>query len=228
MSTVIDRRGRLSEQAYETLREMIVRGEMAPETRISEPELTQRLGISRTPLREALLRLAQDGLVSIFPQSGSFVAPIRLEEVEEAQFIREHLECAIIRQVAAGIDARGLAGLRSLLAQQQEASDLGDFERFYILDEAFHAEFCTLAGRKGVWRLIERSKVHMDRVRRLSLPIALQVPRLTAQHRAIVEAVGSGDATAAEAALRIHLREVFTTIDTLKLDRRAAPRSYPA
>jgi DNA-binding GntR family transcriptional regulator len=77
-----------------------------------------------------------------------------------------------------------------------------------------------------VWRLIERSKVHMDRVRRLSLPIAEQVPRLIAQHRAIVEAVGRGNVGAAEAALRAHLREVFATIDTLHLDRpasRAAP-----
>jgi DNA-binding GntR family transcriptional regulator len=219
MSAVIDRRARLSDQAYEALRGMIVGGEMPPETRISEPELTLRLGISRTPLREALLRLAQDGLVSIYPQSGSFVAPIRLEEVEEAQFVREHLECAIIRELGAGIDRRGLASLRSLLTHQQEACDEGDFERFYTLDEALHAEFCAIAGRPGVWRLIERSKVHMDRVRRLSLPIALQVPRLIAQHRAIVEAVGNGNAGAAEAALRAHLREVFATIDTLHLDR---------
>src|SRR5271169_5531346 len=96
MASLTRPRTTLSDQTYDTLRVLIVRGEMAPGTRLSEPELMDRLSIGRTPLREALLRLAQDGLVAIYPQSGSFVAPIRLEEVEEAQFIREHLECAII------------------------------------------------------------------------------------------------------------------------------------
>jgi DNA-binding GntR family transcriptional regulator len=219
MSTLIDRGAKLSDQAYLALRVMIVRGDMQPAARISEPQLTERLGISRTPLREALLRLAEDGLVSIYPQSGSFVTPIHLDKVEEAQFVREQLECGIIRQVSTDIDRRGLAGLHRLLLQQQRADDAGDRERFYELDETLHATFCAIAGRPGVWRLIERSKMHMDRVRRLSLPIAKQVPRLIEQHRAIVEAVARGDADAAEAALRAHLREVFATISALHLDR---------
>lgn len=221
MSTLIDRGAKLSDQAYRAIRAMIVRGELAPEARISEPELTERLGISRTPLREALLRLAQEGLVDIYPQSGSFVSQIRLEQVEEAQFIREQLECGIIRRVCAGIDRPSLAALHTHLKQQRDADEEGDLERFYELDEALHATFCTIAGRPGVWRLIERSKMHMDRVRRLSLPIAEQVPRLIAQHRAIVEAVGSGSADAAEAALRTHLREVFATMSLLHLGKSA-------
>jgi GntR family transcriptional regulator, rspAB operon transcriptional repressor len=197
---------------------MIVRGELAPGARISEPELQARLGIGRTPLREAMLRLAEQGLVSILPQSGSFVAPIQLNRVEEAQFVREHLECAVIREVAARIDASGLQTLRSNLAGQHQASHDGNAEAFYALDEALHAAFADLAGRPGVWRLIQQGKLHMDRVRRLSLPMHNQIPRLIAQHEAVLAALAKQDADGAEAALRHHLREVFTTIRDLGLD----------
>ncbi len=208
----------LSEQAYETLRAMIVRGEMPPGTRLSEPELTLRLSIGRTPLREALLRLAQDGLVAIYPQSGSFVTQISLTQLEEAQFVRERLECGIIRRVADSADRRALSGLRQLIQRQEQAAGEDDAEQFHALDEALHETFCAIAGWPDVWRLIHRSKVHMDRVRRLSLPLDGHMPLLILQHRAIVDAVGKQDADSAETAMRGHLREVFSTISLLRLD----------
>src|SRR5580698_3765280 len=172
MSEVADRRVKLSDQAYDALRRRIMRGDLAAGARLSEPELTVQLGIGRTPLREAFLLLAQEGLIQLLPQSGSFVAAIDLDRVREAQFIREHLECGIIRQVAVSIDRRGLGDIRRLLEQQAEAHEDNDPDRFYELDEALHATFCRIAERPGVWRLIHQSKVHMDRVRHLSLPIA--------------------------------------------------------
>ncbi|HEY4171865.1 MAG TPA: GntR family transcriptional regulator [Rhodopila sp.] len=218
MSEVADRRVKLSDQAYDALRRGIMRGDLAAGARLSEPELTVQLGIGRTPLREAFLLLAQEGLIQLLPQSGSFVAAIDLDRVREAQFIREHLECGIIRQVAVSIDRRGLSDIRRLLEQQAEAHEDNDPDRFYELDEDLHATFCRIAERPGVWRLIHQSKVHMDRVRHLSLPIADQIPRLIGQHRVILDALGQGDPDRAETALRTHLREVFATIDTLKLD----------
>jgi DNA-binding GntR family transcriptional regulator len=223
MPALLERREKLSDQAYEALRRMIVRGALKPGTRLSEPHLTDQLGIGRTPLREALLVLAKEGLIQILPQSGSFVAAIDIDRVSEAQFIREHLECAIIRHVAVDIDHRGLGELCRLLEQQQEAHDDADPDRFYDLDEALHAAFCRIAARPGVWRLIQQSKVHMDRVRLLSLQIEDGIPRLIAQHRAILNALGQHDCDRAEAALRAHLREVFATIDTLQLDRHKKP-----
>lgn len=208
----------LSEQAYDTLRAMIVRGEMPPGTRLSEPELTLRLSIGRTPLREALLRLAQDGLVAIYPQSGSFVTEISLTQLEEAQFVRERLECGIIRRVATRADKRALSGLRQLLQRQEQAVGEDDAEQFHQLDDALHENFCAIAGWPDVWRLIHRSKVHMDRVRRLSLPLDGHMPYLIEQHRAILAAVVDQDADGAEAAMRGHLREVFSTIGLLRLD----------
>jgi DNA-binding GntR family transcriptional regulator len=217
------RRVRLSDQAYLALRGMIVRGALAPGSQIVEPRLAEELGISRTPLREALLRLAEEGLVDVFPQSGSYVAPIRVEAVTEAQFVREHLECALIREAAERVDPRALAELHRNLAQQDEAQRRHDADAFYELDEALHAAFAECAGRPGVWRLIQQSKLHMDRVRLLSLPIAHQIPLLVEQHRAIVQAVARRDPDAAETALRRHLREVFATIAELGLNAAEEP-----
>jgi GntR family transcriptional regulator, rspAB operon transcriptional repressor len=213
----IDRRTRLSDQAYAAVRAKIVTGELMPGARLAEAEIATSLGISRTPLREALLRLADEGLLAVYPQSGSFIAPISLEAMAEAQFVREHLECAVIRETAERIDADGVAALRRIVAEQQAAHDAREPDRFYELDEALHAAFAELAGRAGVWRVIQQGKVHLDRVRVLSLPVADHIPHLIRQHRAIIDALAAHDPAAAETALRRHLREVFATVEQLGL-----------
>ena len=212
---------RLSDAVYDTVRALIVRTAMPPGSRITEAEIGERLGVSRTPVREALLRLADEGLVQIFPQSGIYVAPVSVAAVSEAQFIREHLECAVVRDVAARIDSGGMALLRGTLARQEAASDAADIVQFYDLDELLHRQLCTLADRPGVWRVIQHSKHHLDRVRWLSLPAGTQIPHLITQHRAVIDALGQGDPDRAEACLRVHLREVYATIEKLKLNQAA-------
>jgi len=220
----LDRRERLAERVYATLRDEIVSGALPPDTQISEMEISERLQVSRTPLREALVRLVEDGLAVVYPQFGTFVAPIRLEAVAEAQFIREHLECALIRDAALRILPRDLRLLRDNLDQQERAARDEDHQRFYALDEELHAGFAEAAGRPGVWRLIQHSKMHLDRVRHLSLPIGDQLPRLIEQHRTIVGALAEGAPDRAENALRLHLREVFATARELGIEDAPAER----
>nr|WP_294505567.1 GntR family transcriptional regulator [uncultured Rhodopila sp.] len=223
MATVVPlSRPRLSDTVYQAVREMIVRATMPPGSRISEAELGERLGVSRTPVREALLRLADEGLVRMFPQAGIYVAPVSVTAVSEAQFIREHLECAVIRDVAATVDGIGMALLRGTIGRQRAAHEAGDTVQFYELDELLHQQFCDLAKRSGVWRVIQHSKHHLDRVRWLSLPVAEHIPHLITQHQAIVEAVSQRDPDIAEASLRVHLREVYATIEQLNLDQAGA------
>ncbi|MBV9653953.1 MAG: GntR family transcriptional regulator [Acetobacteraceae bacterium] len=208
-------RTRLSDAVYEKLREQIVRTALPPGSRIAESEFAEQLGVSRTPVREALLRLADEGLVEMFPQSGIYVTPIRRAAVSEAQFIREHLECAVIREAASRIDAAGIASLRATLVLQELAQSARDLDGFYGLDERLHEQFSQIAGRDGIWRMIKHSKPHLDRVRWLSLPVAEQVPHLIRQHRTVVDAVAQHDPDIAAAALRVHLREVYRTIEQL-------------
>ena len=214
----LPRRERLAERVYLTLRAEIVSGALPPDRQISEQEIAERLQVSRTPLREALVRLVEDGLAVVYPQFGTFVAPIRLEAVAEAQFIREHLECALIRDAALRIAPPELRRLRDNLDQQERAARDEDHRHFYALDEELHAGFAEAAGRPGVWRLIQHGKLHLDRVRHLSLPISHQLPHLIEQHRAILGALADHAPDRAETELRRHLREVFETARQLGLD----------
>lgn len=206
-------------QIYERLRRAITTLAMLPSEALSEKELSLQLGVSRTPVREALIRLADEGLIDILPQRGSFVAPIRLRDVEEAQFIRESLEVAIVQRLARHASPRFLAEVRAGLVKQQAAVEADDRDLFLELDEAFHRSFCEEAGLSKSWRVIQSVKLQMDRVRYLSLPDPGHLRTLLAQHSAIVEAIGQGDAALAAQSMRAHLQEVLRTAQRLSEQR---------
>ncbi len=216
-----NRHRRLSEQALDAVRRQIVTGVYPPNTRLSEVELSEKLGVSRTPVREALIRLAEEGLVKIVPQIGSFVAPISIEAVRQAQFIREHLECALIAEAAKHIDIAIVRRMSDNLEQQAIAAQRSDWDTFYSYDEALHAIWATASGNTGVWRVIQQSKVHLDRVRQISDRRPEHMALLIAQHTKIAEAVAKGDVATAQTELRTHLRLVFTTMRKLDLGQDA-------
>jgi len=209
----------ISPQIYERLRRAITTLAMLPSEALSEQDLAQQLGVSRTPVREALIRLADEGLIDILPQRGSFVAPIRLSDVEEAQFIREALEVAVVQRLAGQGSERFLAAVRANLAMQARAVADSDREQFLELDEAFHRSLCEEAGLPKSWRVIQVVKLQMDRVRYLSLPEPGHLETLLDQHVAIFEAIETGEARQAGARMTAHLREVLRTVQHLNATR---------
>lgn len=209
----------ISPQIYERLRRAITTLVMLPSEALSEQDLAQQLGVSRTPVREALIRLADEGLIDILPQRGSFVAPIRLSDVEEAQFIREALEVAVVQRLAGKGSDAFIASLRTNLAMQKQAVAAGDREQFLELDEAFHRSLCEAAGLSRSWRVIQVVKLQMDRVRYLSLPDPGHLETLLAQHVAIFDALESGDPKQAGQRMTAHLREVLRTVQNLNATR---------
>lgn len=209
----------IAPQIYERLRRAITTLAMLPSEALSEKELSLQLGVSRTPVREALIRLADEGLIDILPQRGSFVAPIRLKDVEEAQFIRESLEVAVVKRLAGHCSPSFLSELRENLARQERAVAQGDHDLFLDLDEAFHRSFCEEAGLSKSWRVIQSVKLQMDRVRYLSLPDPGHLNTLLAQHRTIFLAVEEGDVASAGKAMSTHLQEVLRTAKRLSMQR---------
>jgi DNA-binding GntR family transcriptional regulator len=208
--------GSASRQVYRALREAIVSSELAPGQRISENELAERLAVSRTPIREALIRLRDERFVRIVPQLGTFVTPISVAAVEDAQFIRESLECAAVRIAAVEADDADFAALDGLIRRQAGVSEHGDHARFAVLDDEFHAAICQLAGRPVAWEVAERVKGHLNRVRRLSLPQPRYLEEMVAEHRHVLEALQQRDPAAAEAALRHHLRMVLSALPAIR------------
>jgi DNA-binding GntR family transcriptional regulator/NAD(P)-dependent dehydrogenase (short-subunit alcohol dehydrogenase family) len=203
-------------EVYDALRASIVSLQRTPGQRLSEAELARELGVSRTPVREAIIQLRTDGLVEVTPQAGSFVSKISLRSVREAQFAREALECAAVREAARRIDGAAIAELRQNIASQRAAQTSADLEEFYRLDEAFHRKIVATSGYAGIADLLDRSRAHLNRVRRLSLPVPDVIEELIDQHSAVLDALGRNDADQAEAVLRDHLRGVYRVLEPLR------------
>jgi DNA-binding GntR family transcriptional regulator len=210
-AVAIDPRHPVAPQIHEVLRRSIITMRLRPRKKVSEAELALELGVSRTPVREALIKLAEDRLVEILPQRGSFITPIRLHEVLEARFIREALEIAVVREAAASGRAEILGRLEALLQAQRAAARDKDLDRF--LDEAFHHTLSESIDKQSSWRLIQTVKHQLDRVRYLSLPEPGNLALLIRQHAAIAEAVLAGKPENAETLMRAHLREVLRFIE---------------
>ena len=210
------RRGRPRGQIYVVLRDAIVSAALEPGRQLSENELAALLGVSRTPIREALQRLRDDRLVEIVPQLGTFVTRISEDAVADAQFVREALECAAVRQAALRVRDDDLAGLEATIRRQEAAREAADYDRFYVLDDELHRSLCDLSGHEIAWSLSQRAKGHLNRVRRLSLPEPGYLMEMISEHRAVVAAVAERDPDAAEQSLRHHLRMVLSTLPAIR------------
>jgi GntR family transcriptional regulator, rspAB operon transcriptional repressor len=203
-------------QVHAALRQAIVRGDLRPGQRLSENALAADLGVSRTPVREALARLRDDRLVEIVPQLGTFVSRISPEAVADAQFIREALECAAVRRAAQLASEDDIARLGENLDGQERAGAANDYDAFYLLDDDFHRRLCDLSGRLAVWAVSERAKSHLNRVRRLSLGMPDYLPEMIDEHRSVVSAIADRDPDLAESELRHHLRMVLREVPKLR------------
>ncbi len=205
-------------QVYAALRDAIVRGELEPGQQLSENSLAARMGVSRTPIREAISRLREDRLVETVPQLGTFVARVNPTAISDAQFIRESLECAAIRLSAQVAKEQDVAELEENLQSQERAREAGDLDAFYLLDDSFHHTLCDLSGHLSVWIVSERAKAHLNRIRRLSLAMPNYLDEMISEHRLVLDAVAANDSDLAERHLREHLRTVLREVPRMRAD----------
>jgi len=220
MSLALDlREASKADRVYADLRRRIRELALAPGAPIRKEEIALALGVSRAPVSEAVARLAEEGLVEVFPQHGSFVTPIRAADVRESLFIRTALETEAMRRLAPLADDALIAALQENLAGQRAALDVGDLSRFYDLDEALHALLFAAVESPRAARLLDAARAPLDRVRRMSLPAAGRSEATYAEHRRLVDAIASRDPELAAAAMRVHLAQVARAIKP-ELERR--------
>jgi DNA-binding GntR family transcriptional regulator len=203
-------RTRASDRVYAELVTAIRELRIPPGASLSETELADQLQVSRTPLREAIARLVDNGLVSVVPQVGTRVELIRLRDVEDARFVRESLELAVFA-VACDNPVRDadVDELRALLTEQERCHQRGDVDAFFAADEALHRKIFAISGYPGAWQALQPMKLQLDRLRRLSLPDPSTVPTLIDDHTAIVEALAGGDVGGGQEHIRRHARRVL-------------------
>ncbi|WP_181704963.1 GntR family transcriptional regulator [Chthonobacter rhizosphaerae] len=210
-----NRRVTVSGRVLDTLRDAIIQLRFSPGNPLSEADVARQLGVSRQPVREAFIKLAEAGLLEIRPQRGTFVRKISRREVANARFIREAIEVAIARKAAAEATGDRLSDLDALIEGQRRAAGDGDHAGFLRLDEAFHQGLADAAGCEDAWRVLEGLKAQMDRVRYLSLPDATPLHVLIEQHAAILDGVRARDPDRAEAAMKRHLSEILFSLPRL-------------
>jgi len=206
-------------QILNFIRDAIVSMELLPGQMISETALAQQFGVSRTPVREALIQLSNIGFVEVLPQRGTYVSKFSMDKILQARFIREALEVAVVSHLASGIseDLRQevVEACEKIIADQKLAAADDDPIAFQHLDDDFHQTMANYTQYPRVATLIEAEKAHMDRVRSLSLHVSGQYKRVLNQHAAIVKAIKSGSAEKAAAAMSVHMKDVYNILEVI-------------
>src|ERR1700694_2213200 len=197
---------------YSDLRTELVSLQRRPGEAVSEAEIALSYGVSRTPVREAILKLSDEGLLEIFPQSGIFVSRIPIAVLPEAIIIRRALEEPPARLAAERATSSQILVLHSILERQREADAAKDRDAFHHADEMFHAPMADVARYPGIWTLIQQVKMHVDRYRRLTLPQEGRIGRAIAEHEAILDAIEAHDPAGARTAMEIHLERLLADI----------------
>lgn len=204
-------------QVLERLREMILSLDLPPGTVLSRVDLQHRFGLSSTPVRDALMRLQEEGLVDVFPQAATRVSLIDVPLASQAQFLRRALEQEAVRVLAAAPDPDLVRRLRDLVALQRTWARRGDLERFNAADLDFHRLIYQAAGVPDLWLLVRRRSGHIERIRRLHLPVKGKAAQIVRDHTAIVDALATRRPARAAAAVRDHLSRSLAYSDELRL-----------
>jgi DNA-binding GntR family transcriptional regulator len=198
--------------SYHALREAIVRGDIAPDARLVESDISTTFDMSRGAVRTALIRLEQDGLVVREPHRGARVRRVSDDEAVEILQARAVLEGLAVRQAAERIDDAGIARLGACLTRQRELLDRGDLLGASDANADLHATLLQLSGHAAALRLIDTLNAQTVRYQYRTILIPGRPAASVAEHAAIVEAVSAGQAAEAEAAMRSHLFNVADAV----------------
>ena len=206
-------------RVYDDIKEAILSGVLEPGAAIDKVVLCERLGVSRFPVTTAINRLAFERLVMIEPQHGSFIAKISADDVRDLMIIRRALEVEIASEAARRLPPESLAALDRNLRYQQAAELARDVPGFYALDVEFHDIIINGIALAHANEILEGLRAHLERVRRLLLTPPGRLPNTLKEHRAIAEAIRTGDAQAARTAMRTHLEQTSAMLVTVSRQR---------
>ncbi|MBA3325270.1 MAG: GntR family transcriptional regulator [Rhodobacteraceae bacterium] len=205
LDAALDRARPLRDQVYGVLRELILTGGIGPGAALDEKAIASRLGVSRTPVHEAVKKLSDEHLVEVRAQSGTIVAPLDRRQIEQAHVIRRALEAESAHHAARRITPAWLNRLADIQLLHAAALERRAFVDAIAQDDAFHRTVAEISGYPMLWRTIEISKAQLDRCRHAMIPREGQAAATLAEHAAILDALRRGDPAASQAAMRAHL-----------------------
>ncbi len=210
--------GTLAGRVYHSLKDAILSLAYQPGDILRKGDICDQLGISRSPVSEAVTRLATEGLVDVVPQAGTFVARFSMAEIREGAFLREALELAAVERVATLITDDQLIMLNRNFRVQEALVDDGDFQGFYKMDADMHEMILGFTGYRRLAQMAETSWLQVNRARQLILPNPGRVADTLDEHRGIIAALEARDPVAAHVATQTHLRQLLRYLEPLERD----------
>lgn len=206
----------VSERAYSVLKKLIINLDLPPGKKITENEIAEGFKVSRTPVREAFLRLSQEGLIVVYPQRGSFVSLIDLDHVEEAKFMRKHLEPAAAKYASSiEFPRKQLEELEKNLNDQETCVEEENYKKLFDLDGEFHRIIFTGCHKERTWKSLQQMMINLDRIRMLSLASHYNWQIILEQHRKVVQSIRSKNPNQAEQVMLEHMKLVDVDIGDL-------------
>jgi DNA-binding GntR family transcriptional regulator len=184
----IERHQTLREKILETIREAILRGTLKPGEKVAEPELAERFGISRTPIREAFRQLESEGYLTVIPRKGAVVASLSERDVEEFYAIKSILEGYAARMAAEKLSAKDIERLESINARLAQLAEEGDVKTFFRVHNEFHELFIRAAGNEKLLELIHQLMLKFNRLRMASLSLPGRMEISVQEHNKIIQA----------------------------------------
>lgn len=204
--------------ALRMIKDNIIRLELSPGSLISENELAAEMGLSRTPVREALIELSKVKIIEVHPQKRSVVAPIDCDLVEEARFMRHILECEIVKLVCDMATPEDIEALRENVCLQKFYLE-NNYESLMNLDNDFHAKLYSIAKKTQIYDMMRNLSIHFDRVKHIAL-VSVTNAKIVADHEALLALIEARDKEGASVLIKKHL-------ERYAIDTEVVRQSYP-
>lgn len=214
---VFDRTRQTAPQIADFLRDRILSLTLKPGTHLSRAELQEKFGVSQTPVRDALLKLEEEGLVTVFPQHATLVSRVNLDHARQSHFMRRAIEADVARLLATEAPAGVVSDLRRANERVRIEAEAQDYAAFLVADRDFHRVMFLHAQMMTVWATLQANIGHLDRLRRLNLA-NVGVDRIVRQHEALTDAIEARNPDAAENALRDHLSNTLAMLESIGAD----------
>lgn len=214
--TAPSQQGTAAARVYARLRARIISLELLPDTVLSRAEIAREHQVSQSPVREAILKLEQEGLVVSYPQSKTLVTRIDTEQARETQFLRISVEIEVAKALARAGNPDLLLPTIRVLKMQKMAGEDHDIPEFTALDRLFHLSLFQAAGVASLWHLISGRSGHIDRLRTLNLPDPGKMAQVLELHERILAAITAGDPDDVERRVREHLSGTMASIPAIR------------
>ncbi|MEX0802646.1 MAG: GntR family transcriptional regulator [Candidatus Binatia bacterium] len=211
------RRIRLVDEATRIVRDAILKEKLTPGTRLRQAELANQLGISRTPLREALMKLEQEGLIARLPQGGLTVIALKFEEAIELYEIREMLDGLAAALTARRGDEKTLGVVEGHLKKMEKCVQKQNAHEWFVHHVGFHEAIMEACGNSRLLNFITNVRLSIQRFHPILLTTPDRLNKAFQEHVAIFKAIKAGDAKAAERLARLHIvnaREIVIGLST--------------